>query len=203
VVCPLCRQRKARRACPALGVDICSVCCATKRLIEIRCPESCPYLASAREHPPAALVRRQQRDAGAVAELLRDLNDRQMELFVMVATAIVRYQPPPLQTVADADAADAAEALAATFETASRGIIYDHRPGSRPAEQLAAVLRPALLEAGRTLGSKRIANGAREEASPGNPRAFLDLLGRVMRQFDESRGEAAPPDSGSPRLIVP
>ncbi len=53
MTCPLCSQRKARRACPALGHQICAVCCGTKRLTQIPCPSDCVYLASAREHPPA------------------------------------------------------------------------------------------------------------------------------------------------------
>ena len=60
--CPLCGVRKARRECPALGRMICAVCCGTKRLVEIPCPDSCPYLASAREHPAAVVQRRQERD---------------------------------------------------------------------------------------------------------------------------------------------
>ena len=35
MACPVCGQRKARRECPALGQTICTVCCATKRLVEI------------------------------------------------------------------------------------------------------------------------------------------------------------------------
>ena len=62
VVCPLCGERTARRGCPALGQQICAVCCGTKRLIEIALPGDCVYLASAREHPPAVAVRQQQRD---------------------------------------------------------------------------------------------------------------------------------------------
>src|SRR5262245_27935296 len=62
VRCPLCGERRARRACPALGKLICAVCCGTKRLVEIRCPSDCSYLASAREHPAAVVVRQQQHD---------------------------------------------------------------------------------------------------------------------------------------------
>jgi hypothetical protein len=57
MVCPLCGLRRARRACPALGKQICAVCCGTKRLVEIQCPSDCVYLAVSREHPPAAVVR--------------------------------------------------------------------------------------------------------------------------------------------------
>src|SRR4029079_6022625 len=52
VICPLCGVRRARRGCPALGKQICAVCCGTKRLVEIQCPSDCAYLATAREHPP-------------------------------------------------------------------------------------------------------------------------------------------------------
>ena len=44
MVCPLCGERKAKRACPALNRHICAVCCGTKRLVEINCPADCVYL---------------------------------------------------------------------------------------------------------------------------------------------------------------
>jgi len=72
--CPLCRDRRGRRACPALGESICSICCGTKRLVEVPCPSDCGYLASAREHPPAVVVRQRQKDLGLLAHFMRDLN---------------------------------------------------------------------------------------------------------------------------------
>ncbi|HYT73137.1 MAG TPA: hypothetical protein VEL79_00190, partial [Vicinamibacterales bacterium] len=57
--CVLCSARAAKRACPALGREICPSCCATKRLVEIACPPDCGYLSAARAHP-AAVVQRQQ-----------------------------------------------------------------------------------------------------------------------------------------------
>src|SRR5919198_5084841 len=108
VKCPLCGRQKARRQCPALGRQICSVCCGTKRLTEIQCPADCVYLTSARDHPPAAIVRRQQRDAGVIVHMIRDLNQRQSELFLTIVTGVLRYEPPPLQEVVDDDLAEAA-----------------------------------------------------------------------------------------------
>ena len=61
MACPVCNQRKARRECPALHQTICTVCCATKRMVEINCPPDCPHLAAAREHPAAAVKRQQER----------------------------------------------------------------------------------------------------------------------------------------------
>src|SRR6266487_4501371 len=149
MLCPLCRQRRARRACPALGEQICAVCCGTKRLVEIHCPSDCAYLASAREHPPAVVLRQQQRDAELLAQVILELSDRQSQLFLLIAAFLLDYQPPELQPLIDDDVAEAAAALASTFETASRGVIYEHRPASLPAERLTAALKPLIVEAGK------------------------------------------------------
>ena len=211
MVCPLCGLRSGRRACPALGKQICAVCCGTKRLVQIQCPSDCAYLATAREHPPAAILRRQQRDLALLVQFMRDLNQRQSELFVVVDTFLLRYQPPELHPLVDDDVIEAAAASAATFETAARGVIYEHRPASLSAERFATALKPLLAEAGKNGGTaferdaavvlRRIEEAAREAraADPGNRRAFLDFLGRVMRPRDEAK----PPADEPPRLIVP
>jgi hypothetical protein len=188
------------------------VCCATKRLVEIQCPSDCPYLAAAREHPSAAAVRRHQHDVATMMHAMRDLNQRQAQLFVLVATFLVRYQPPELHPLIDDDVAEAAAALAATFETASRGVIYDHRPASLAAERLATALKPALVEAGAGGGSvferdagvvlRRFEEAVREMRAPdaANRRAFLDLLVRITARSGEQE-PPSPPERSS--LIVP
>jgi hypothetical protein len=200
--------------CPALGRQICAVCCGTKRLTEIRCPSDCPYLATAREHPPAVLVRQQQRDFGLFVHLTRDFNERQSQLFLMTCAFLARYEPPELQQVLDDDIGAAAAALASTFETAARGVIYEHRPASPPAERLAAALKPILLEAGQHGGTaferdaavvlRRIEEAVRDVRviGTGERRGFLDLVGRVIRTTDASP-KAEGPDVETPRLIVP
>ena len=42
-VCAYCRQRKGKRACPALRGSICAVCCGTHRGAAIACPTDCVY----------------------------------------------------------------------------------------------------------------------------------------------------------------
>jgi hypothetical protein len=214
VICPLCGQRKARRACPALDQQICAVCCGTKRLTQIRCPSDCGYLAVAREHPAAATARQQQLDVELLLQFVRDFSQRQSQLFAMTLTFLVRYQPPELQPLVDDDVVEAAAALAATFETASRGVIYEHRPASLPAERLVSALKPLLHEAGQRGGSaferdaavvmRRLeeAVGALRALAPGNRHAFLELLGRTMRKDSPGKDEKAPPPD-PPRLIVP
>jgi hypothetical protein len=193
------------------------MCCGTKRLVEIQCPAGCPYLASAREHPAAALLRQQQRDVATLVQFMRDFSERQSQLFFLIGTFLVGYQPPELQTLIDDDVAEGMKALAATFETASRGVIYEHRPGTAAAERLIAALKPVLAEAGRGLGSaferdaavvvRRVGEAAREMRAPepDNRRTFLDLLGRVIRDPapDASAERAAAQAPASARLIVP
>jgi len=220
VICRLCGQRRARRACPALGHDICAVCCGTKRMVEIRCPADCAYLAVAREHPPAAAVRQQQRDIELAMQVIRDFNERQSQIFFLVTTFIVGYQPPELHSLADTDVAEATAALAATFETAARGVIYEHQAASGAGSRLAAALKPVLAEAGQHGGTpfqrdaavvlRRLEEAARrgDGTDRDNPRALLEMLGRVIRKSDETsrqpdaekgKEREAPPT----RLIVP
>jgi hypothetical protein len=229
VTCPLCGERKARRACPALGKQICAVCCGTKRLVEIACPSHCPYLASAREHPPAAVVRRQQDDLGAIVGFMDDLNERQSRLFFLLLTFIAThpgtrtgaaarndFETLTLDTLVDKDVADALGAVAATYETAVRGVIYEHRAPSPHAERLTHELTPLLAEAGRHSGPgfprdaavvlRRVESAAREAMSrtESGRRAFLDLVGRIMqRQLQEHESSGADKAGEPPRIIMP
>ena len=213
MVCPLCGTRRARRGCPALDKQICAVCCGTKRLVQIRCPTDCAWLATARDHPPATQVRQRQRDVGILTRILRDLGERQSQLLFLIATFLARYQPAELHAPIDDDVAEAIGSLAATFETASRGVIYDHRPASVLAERLATALRPVLEEAGCGAGSaferdaavvlRRIEEAVHEVRAfdQTNRQAFLDLLRRVMAPSSDAAAVEETPDT--PRLIVP
>lgn len=218
MICSLCGTRRARRGCPALGRQICAVCCGTKRLVQIQCPSDCAWLASAREHPPAALVRQQQRDVGLFVQFMRDFSERQSQIFFLINTFLVRYEPPEFLPLIDDDVAEATAALAGTFETAARGLIYEHRPASLPAERLASALKPVLAEAGHGAGSaferdaalvlRRIGEAVQDvhALDPGNRRAFLELLGRVITKAPRAGTPGADDEAGPPassRLIVP
>jgi hypothetical protein len=214
VTCRLCGHRRARRACPALGHDICAVCCGTKRQVEIRCPADCAYLTTAREHPPATALRQHQHDLEVAVQLVRDLNERQSQVFFLVATFVAQYQPAELHSLLDEDVAEAVAALAATLETAVRGVIYEHHAASAAGARLAAALTPLLAEAGKNGGTpferdaavvlRRIEDVARNRQDGGsnNPRAFIDLLGRVIRKTADT-SQPVPQDEGPSRLIVP
>lgn len=205
MVCPLCRERRAKRACPALGQQICAVCCGTKRLIEIRCPADCGYLKTAHTHPPATVQRQRERDLSFLVPTLSGLTERQAELFFVLGTFLSGYRPEGFERLVDPDVADAAAALASTYETSLKGVIYEHRASSLPAQRLAADLGAFLTEIRQRAGSaferdaaaalRRLEKGAREAAEAPGPddRAYLDLLGRLMRQGPGAETEPPAP----------
>src|SRR5258708_13504353 len=142
--CPLCGSRKPRRACPALHQTICPICCGTKRLTEIQCPDDCVYLTSAREHPAAVVKKQQEHDVAMLLPTLQGLTERQYQLFFLFQSLIARHTPEGFTRLLDDDVAEAAGAVAATLETAARGVIYDHAAASLPAQRLAGELNTIL-----------------------------------------------------------
>jgi hypothetical protein len=143
---------------------------------------------------------------------MRDLSQRQSQLFFLIAAFFARYRAPDLHAPLDDDVAEAIGSLAATYETASRGLIFDHRPASVLAERLTAALKPVLAEAGKGAGSaferdaafvlRRMEESVREvrAVDQTNREAFLDLLRRVMAPSPDDPPEEGPERS---RLIVP
>jgi hypothetical protein len=110
------------------------------------------------------------------------------------------------------------DALAGTYETAARGVIYEHQPASRTADRLVRDLKPVMIEARRRFASsfepaaavvlRRIAESVRElrRAESQNRRAYVELAQTIVRLTEEARaddvaGTTTQPDA--PRLIVP
>jgi hypothetical protein len=182
-------------------------------LTEIDCPSDCVYLAAAREHPAAAVVRQQQQDYVVFVKALADFNRRQAQLFLAINTLIARYEPPELQAVVDDDVIDAAAAQAATYETASRGVIYDHRASTPSGERLGGAIRAMLREVEKSGGSaferdvavvlRRIEQTARaaQTAGAGDSRAYFKLLDRLLSRRAEPGDDQGASDP--PRLILP
>jgi hypothetical protein len=196
------------------------VCCGTKRLVEIRCPSDCSWLASSREHPAAIVVRQQQRDVAVLVQVTRDFSQQQSRLFFLVSRFLVGYETPQLQPVfpmlpmVDDDITDASSALAASLETESRGVIYEHRPASSAGERLLAALKPVLVEAGKGAGSSFTRDAAvvlrqfdqairlARDHDRENRRAFRELLDRTVGRLGSSDDDTSATRE-SPRLIVP
>lgn len=149
--------------------------------------------------------------------LLAGLSDQE---YLALTTALdsgkafkARAIPPPI----DDDLRQAAGALAATAETALRGVIYEHRPDSLVAARLGVAMREALDEAGEpgrardaaVAGAmRRIEQGVRTAMREGaDPLAFWDFLDRVLRpRVTDADNEILTPDTpgaAARSLILP
>jgi hypothetical protein len=208
MTCPQCGQRRGKRACPALGQTICPVCCATKRLVEIRCPTDCSYLVASKAHPSATVKRRQEGDLRTLLDGMGQLSEPQLQLFFLIQSYFLRPVPGAPRPM-DAEVADAAGAVAATLETASRGVIFEHQASTAGGRRMAADLLGVLREAGRGGGSRferesaEVLRGIERAARPSplaepGQRTYLDLVTRVLRQAAPGEAPVDPPS-----LILP
>ncbi len=194
-LCPLCNKRRARRVCPALNQDICAICCGTKRITEIDCPKNCTYLQSANAHPPAIVQRQQQRDLRFLLPVFRGLTERQHQILFLLQTFLVTGNHN-VQSIDDGDIEEAARALANTYETADRGIVYDHSATGVNAQRLAIEFKNMLQSkqseglrlSDRDLAAafRRLEAAAKDAekalADDRNDRAYLELLKRMLKE---------------------
>jgi len=210
--CPICHTRKPRRTCPALHQTICPVCCGTKRLTEIQCPDDCAYLTSAREHPAAVVKRQQDHDVAILLPTLHGLTERQHQLFFLFQSLIARHTPEGFSRLLDDDVAEAAAAVAATLETAARGVIYDHAAQALPAQRLASEMKAMLADMQKqgvrvydreaAIVLRAIEKGAREtrKVEPGDA-SYLTLMARLLQR--NRTGAQPSPEPPRSSLIIP
>jgi hypothetical protein len=183
----LCGTRKAKRACPALGRDICPVCCATKRHVEISCPPDCGYLSSSRAHPAAVVQRQQERDMRFLLPRITELTETQYRLFMLAQALIIQQARTASPAPIDYDVAEGVASVAATLETAGKGIIYEHRATSIPAQRIADEISAAI----RDLVTRAGSDGARLERDAAKA---LRALERTAREAQKDLQNAAQPD---------
>ena len=216
--CAICQTRPGKRKCPARGDMICAVCCGTKRLVEIRCPSNCGYLASARQHPPAAAQRQHERDVALLLPAMSELTERQSRFFFLFQSIVVRHRADPLRPLVDSDVADATASVAGMLETASRGVIYEQAPAALNAQDLANAFKQAFAElTGQVEGPRsplerdaaRALRGIEEAARRvgkivGDERqGFLELARRLLKP-DLTRGgdDQTPAEASSGGVII-
>jgi hypothetical protein len=167
------------------------VCCGTKRLTEIRCPDNCGYLTSAREHPAAVVQRQRALDMAVIGPAIATLSGRQLDLLLLLLSIVVQHRPDGFAPLVDQDVAEAAGALASTLETSARGVIYEHAPGSANARSLMAQLRQPLTELAKSGGStferfavpvlRSIEEGVRQSAAQGET-GYLQIAARLVQE---------------------
>lgn len=183
--CPLCGRRKGRRFCPAKSARICSVCCGTKRRVEIHCPDDCVYLEGAHGAEWSGRETEKKRDARRLMPAVQSLGETQVELFFLAlqGVAAIRRRRPELT---DALLAQAVTAVRRSLETRIRGVLYEHPP-----EDLRAV--PLLTEV------RGLFEARDERGEPVAPRD-ADVLA-VLSALEKALATAAHDASGERTLL--
>lgn len=162
--CLLCRTRKGKRHCPAKNAQICAQCCGEKRVVEIHCPADCPYLAEGQSFQA-------MRKLGAVMDSIEEPHLRERFYFAtshlgrlldFIEEEIVQYCKN-LRSIQDADIEEAITVVADTYNTESKGIIYEHTTSNPLAQGLSKqiyqrleTLRSEVSQQGKPLQVKEI-----------------------------------------------
>jgi hypothetical protein len=209
MTCPLCRQRKGKRSCPAKGASICSACCGAKRLVEIDCPPDCAYLTGAHAAGWAGRTRDLERDQRRLGPHVAELTERQIRLVLLGLAGVAALHRQHVE-LEDALVLDAVAALRKTVDTREKGILYEHKAADARADALVRELgglfeardaeghvrRPADRDLGAAL---RALEGALRAAIAENdgPRSFLATAARLAGRL------GAPSASARPLILEP
>ena len=137
--CPLCRQRRGKRACPAKGEAICSQCCGTKRRVEIDCPPDCVYLDGTHAGAWEGRSADRDRDARRLGPFLEGLTEAQGRLVLLALVGITAIRARRRE-IDDRLLREAVVALRRTVETREKGILYEHQAEDARAQGVALEL---------------------------------------------------------------
>ena len=134
------------------------------------------------------------------------LSEQQLQLFFLLQSMVLSYEPDGLARLVDSDVALAAGALANALETASKGLIFEEATASLVAEGLRRAMKPVIEEVTKGGGSRAerevaivlraMERGARHEGGhiPDGDKAYLELVERVF-------GRRAPAAAAPSRII--
>ncbi len=139
-LCKLCGKRRARRRCPAVHGDICTICCGTEREVSLACPLECEFLQEAHRREKPVPVDEQQLsdpDVPVTEEFLRE--HEELLLFCMISLVHAALRTA---SATDADAIEALDAQIKTYRTAESGLLYE----TRPVNTIAAAVQRAFSE---------------------------------------------------------
>jgi hypothetical protein len=122
ILCKICGKRRAKRACPAVEGDICSICCGEQREVSLSCPLECEYLQEAHEHEKALPVAEDEisnPDIRVTEEFISQ--HEELLLFSIYSLLQATLRTPG---AVDADVLAALEALIQTQRTLQSGLVY-------------------------------------------------------------------------------
>jgi hypothetical protein len=144
MVCAICKVRRARRFCPGVNGEICSICCGTEREVTVECPLNCTYLRDARRH---------ERIAPLEVEQLPHPEIKITEEFVAEHEPLLSAVCRSLLSTAlgipgavDSDVREAIAAMIRTQQTLSSGLYYQSVPENTIAAQIFRALESAVAD---------------------------------------------------------
>ena len=140
VLCKICGKRRARRACPAVSGDICTICCGTEREVSLSCPFECGWLQEAHRHEKPVPVS-EDRLAHSDITVTEDFLRTHQELLLFCMYALFQGASRTLGAV-DADVLGALAALIQTHRTLESGLVYE----TRAENNLAAAVQRSFTE---------------------------------------------------------
>lgn len=126
ILCKICGKRRARRHCPAITGDICTICCGTEREVSLSCPLVCEYLHEAHRHEKPLSVPAEQvsnKDIVVSEDFVR--SHEELLLFCVYSLVQAATRTPG---AIDVDVMSALEALIQTHRTLESGLVYETRP---------------------------------------------------------------------------
>ncbi|MFL6415552.1 MAG: hypothetical protein ACJ74Y_07775 [Bryobacteraceae bacterium] len=128
VLCKICQKRRARRFCPAVNGDICTLCCGSEREVSLTCPLSCEYLQEAhkREKPvPVPIEQLSNPEIRVTDEFLREHEELLLFSIYSLVEGALRTSGAN-----DHDLMAVLEASIQTHRTLESGLVYETRPES-------------------------------------------------------------------------
>jgi hypothetical protein len=141
--CSLCDLKNAKRHCPAKNSMICPQCCAEKRVLEIDCPQNCPYLVAGREREIAeykkCIGRLDIKDHDRNSRVFSDHQDAIARLEYAIANERISSRD-----LTDKDVAQAVDILLDTYRTETNGVLYEKTSEDLRIEPLRRELRNAI-----------------------------------------------------------
>jgi hypothetical protein len=124
--CPLCSERAGKRYCPAKDERICTVCCGTKREVEIDCPSSCTYLKASRSYESEKPI--PDVEVAAKARQFDALFVERFHPVLDLLTLAIAEERQSSAWLVDNDVIEVLKALKTTQNTLSSGIYYESLP---------------------------------------------------------------------------
>ena len=213
MACKLCQTRRARRLCPGVGGEVCSLCCGTERENTVNCPLDCEYLREAREREKPPEI-----DPESVPNRDVQVTDEFLEKHAVLARAMMRGLATSalgLPGVVDLDVREALDSLTRTYRTLESGLYYESKPANILAARIHELMQKGLEEFRKATVERLGVSTIRDSDVFGvlvflqhlelqlnngrrRGRAFLDFL---RQQAEADRGEAGA-GPGSP-LVLP